>query len=343
MCIAICKPKDIIIPNEYLAESFEYNPDGAGFMYAENNELIIQKGFMDYDSFLEAWEPHKEKAAALHFRIRTHGATDETNTHPFRVGPHLGFIHNGVISKVDTDTDKSKSDTFHFNEQFLKHFYKRDSRFIYKDHFKALIKEYIGWSKLVFLNNKGHFTIVNEDAGKWDEGVWYSNNSYKPVMTHNRRGVRQNNPQLSCVPQSQAQTTEKKEANQTSSPAQTYRVGVKVKIANDKHGRWKSGTGTIKWFGGGLMVGVERDDTHLIEVMHMSYISLPSISENPFQVGDYVTRIDQAMGDKVGEVAACIGDSVVVKWLDNMGMPAGPDYLINFHKLEQHLFSQSDY
>ena len=34
-------------------------------------------------------------------------------------------------------------------------------------------------NKFVFLDNSGEFHILNEGAGIWDEGVWYSNMSYK--------------------------------------------------------------------------------------------------------------------------------------------------------------------
>ena len=337
MCIAICKPQGLIIPEEYLTESFEYNPDGAGFMYAEGNELHIEKGFMDYQSFRDAWEPHQDKVAALHFRIRTHGATDEENTHPFRVGSNLGFIHNGIISKVKTEEDPSKSDTYHFNQKFLQQFYKRDSRFIYKDHFKDLIKEYIGWSKLVFLNNKGHYTIVNEQQGSWDEGVWYSNNSYKPVQyARRRKGENACATQQSFLPA---------EVPKTSSKPRTFSVGTRVMIRADKHNRWKNGTGTIKYFSGGLMVGVERDDTNITEIIHMSYVDFlpdPPFGMNEFIVGDWVTRNDGAMPDKVGEVMGLVGDSVVVKWIDHMGYPTGPEYLISFWKLDTYVSGQTD-
>jgi predicted glutamine amidotransferase len=335
MCIAICKPEGIIIPEEYLTESFEYNPDGAGFMYAEGNELYIEKGFMDYQSFRDAWEPHQDKVAALHFRIRTHGATDQENTHPFQVGNNLGFIHNGIIGQVSTKDDPSKSDTYHFNQKFLQQFYKRDSRFIYKDHFKDLIKSYIGMSKLVFLNNKGHYTIVNEQQGSWDNGVWYSNNSYKPVAYSRRRNAC--TPQTSLVPAS---------APAPSTPARTYAVGTKVTIAKDRHNRWKSGTGTIKFFTGGLMVGVVRDDSNEVEVIHMSYIDfLPdsAFGMNEFSIGDWVTRTDGAMPDKIGEVMGLVSDSVVVKWIDANGNPNGPDYLISHWKLETYVSALADF
>ena len=42
MCIAIYKPEGKIIPYNTLKECYDANPDGAGFMYAEDKVLHIQ-------------------------------------------------------------------------------------------------------------------------------------------------------------------------------------------------------------------------------------------------------------------------------------------------------------
>jgi hypothetical protein len=44
---------------------------------------------------------------------------------------------------------------------------------------KFFISEYIGYSKLIFLDSKDKYTIINEEMGKWTDGNWYSNDSYK--------------------------------------------------------------------------------------------------------------------------------------------------------------------
>ena len=44
---------------------------------------------------------------------------------------------------------------------------------------KFFISEYIGYSKLIFLDSKDKYTIINEELGKWSSGNWYSNDSYK--------------------------------------------------------------------------------------------------------------------------------------------------------------------
>jgi predicted glutamine amidotransferase len=181
MCIAIYKPESMNLTELSLKNSWEHNPDGAGFMYAENEQLTVVKGLMSYDEFMTTFEPHKDKKAILHFRIATHGGINRENTHPFVVHDNLAMVHNGIISAVDTP-DLSKSDTWHFNELFLKKFHP-----LWRDpQFKALVESYIGHSKLIMMNNLGEVEIYKEKLGYWDSQCWFSNKSYeesKPKYT----------------------------------------------------------------------------------------------------------------------------------------------------------------
>ena len=54
MCIIIAKNRNGRLPSEEeLKTSFEYNSDGAGFMYIDNGKVVIDKGYMTYDSFIK--------------------------------------------------------------------------------------------------------------------------------------------------------------------------------------------------------------------------------------------------------------------------------------------------
>ena len=302
MCIAIMSRAGAVVPKEHLEESFRCNPDGAGFMYADNDQLHIQKGFMNFNEFYEAYQPHEEKSVAIHFRITTHGDTVKENTHPFRIGNNLGFIHTGVINKVDCSDNKARSDTFHFNEKFLVPIYKRDSRFIFKEHFKDLIKEYIGWSKLVFLNNKGHFTIVNEDKGHWDEHnlIWYSNNSYKVMQP------------------APAKTTAIR-------PKGGLTVGDKVRVYN-------RGLGVIRYFGGGARIGVLLDGAKEVESFPIVMVDKEDVHK--FEADDWVVRNDGHMPGRVGEVTGYLGSIVLVKWMVDGGGFESTSHGVPEHKLD---------
>ena len=180
MCIAIYKPEGKVISKETLQECYRSNPDGAGFMFAENKRLHIEKGFFSFDSFYEAYKHHENKQAVLHFRIKTHGKIDTTNCHPFAVNGSLAFVHNGIINGFG---DTTHSDTIGFNHGVLQPLVNKWGNLaLFQDPIVELIESRIGYSKLIFLDRHGNHNILNEAKGDWDNGIWYSNNSYKPYI-----------------------------------------------------------------------------------------------------------------------------------------------------------------
>jgi hypothetical protein len=47
---------------------------------------------------------------------------------------------------------------------------------------QEMMGSYIGWSKLVFMDNQENVAIVNEKSGEWNSDCWFSNKSYIPVV-----------------------------------------------------------------------------------------------------------------------------------------------------------------
>jgi len=180
MCIAIYKPEGKLLSLATLKECYTSNPDGAGFMYSENKKLHIEKGFFSFQSFYDAFKNHESKQTVIHFRIKTHGKIDTANCHPFAVNNAIGFVHNGVISGFG---DSDFSDTVRFNEQILRPLVNKWGNLaLFQDPIIDLIESRIGYSKLVFLDRHGNHKIMNESKGVWDNGVWFSNTSYKPYV-----------------------------------------------------------------------------------------------------------------------------------------------------------------
>ena len=177
MCIAIMKSENKKINKATLKRCYDANPDGAGFMYAENKELTVKKGYFTFKDFYKEYKPHENKQVLLHFRIKTHGPIDKDNCHPFLVNTGLGFIHNGIISGYG---DNKESDTIQFNNSILKKIVaKHGNNSLFDDPMVELIENVIGYSKLVFLDRHGNYKIMNEDKGSWNDGIWYSNSSWK--------------------------------------------------------------------------------------------------------------------------------------------------------------------
>lgn len=180
MCIAIYKPKNKTISEETLHECFRSNRDGAGFMYVQDKQVHIEKGFFTFAEFYDAYLPHENKQCLIHFRIKTHGPVAAENCHPFAVNGALGFIHNGIISGFGS---ADQSDTRDFNAKILQPLVaKWGNNALFQPAVKALIEARIGYSKLVFLDRHGNHEIFNEDKGIWEDGVWYSNSSFRPYI-----------------------------------------------------------------------------------------------------------------------------------------------------------------
>lgn len=177
MCLAIFKPAGVNINPDHLHNAAERNPDGAGLAYTDGNELVIEKGFFDgADTVIKVIESLKDYPALIHFRWSTQGGITESNCHPFLVGD-WAMIHNGVIPCMPDH--KKHSDTMLYTKRKLKRRVRSNASWPLLRKSGRKMKKEIGSSKLAFLRTNGDFVIINEDAGAWVDGVWYSNDGYK--------------------------------------------------------------------------------------------------------------------------------------------------------------------
>lgn len=177
MCIIAIQPRGKKIKESVLRNCWENNNDGAGLMYSINGKIYVEKELDSFERFLAL----KKRIDTLnvnlvmHFRISTSGLIDEANIHPFKVNDSLYFCHNGVLD-ITVPNGSKINDTQIFRNVFLRGL---DRDFIYNESARLLIEYAIGnRNKFVFLDNKGQFFIINEMAGTWDKGCWYSNTTY---------------------------------------------------------------------------------------------------------------------------------------------------------------------
>ena len=196
MCIAIAKPMGVEVPtDDILTNCFNNNPDGAGFAFNHNNEVIIRKGYMKLKDFLEAFHKYdkkfdfKNRGVLIHTRITTHGGTNPQMCHPFPINSDEGalkkieyaspyaVIHNGIISLTSSEATKKKdmSDTAIFVQKYLTKIAKNKKWFGNKANIE-LIEELID-SKMAILNGSGK--IIMTSGFTEENGVFYSNSSYK--------------------------------------------------------------------------------------------------------------------------------------------------------------------
>ena len=191
MCVAILKTKGNRITKKELLQAWKTNSDGAGIAWASKGKLNIVKSYnadgsmMDADTFVKQAVKLQGKFIdenmLIHFRIATQGRDelgnpDVANCHPFIVNKDVCFIHNGMINMPYS---KLVSDTRLFNRDYL-----RALPFKFKLGNKAmrkLIENKIGQSKLIFLDSKGEYEIMNESFGTWEQGNWFSNRNHCPL------------------------------------------------------------------------------------------------------------------------------------------------------------------
>lgn len=179
MCIAIVKPQGTEISDEYLKNCFENNNDGAGIAYAKDGKIYLIKGIFDKKEFIKAVRDAEKVAEGdmlIHCRIGTSGLKDKRNCHPHIVNDNLVMIHNGILD-IDVPAKSKVSDTVIFINKYLKQL---DKDFVKNEPIMNLIEQAIGdRNKFAFLNNKGESFICNKSAGVVENGIWYSNSTYK--------------------------------------------------------------------------------------------------------------------------------------------------------------------
>lgn len=198
MCIIVAKDKNVDLPSiDILKNCFDYNSDGAGFMYVDKGKVVVDKGYLDWKSFYNRFndlcKKHKDfegKALVMHFRIGTSGKNDKGNTHPYiisdnykelhklKISGDLGMAHNGVIHDYTPDINDKRNinDTQNFIMLYLYPIYKHWKDF-YKNEYMRKGLEDISGSKLVFLDTREDIYYIGDF--KEDKGIKYSNDTYK--------------------------------------------------------------------------------------------------------------------------------------------------------------------
>lgn len=182
MCIIVYLPAGAGMDRETLQTCWDANPDGAGYMFSQDGKLIIRKGFMDFEKFWRSFEKADRTAGAetnfvLHFRIASHGKVNLENCHPHRIRKGLAIAHNGIIDCMDAKPKGKDSDTVLYVRKILKNL---PDGFLRSKGIRQLIRLTIDWSKLAFMDATGRVTLIGEETGVWDDGAWFSNDSYLP-------------------------------------------------------------------------------------------------------------------------------------------------------------------
>jgi hypothetical protein len=186
MCLLTFIPGGIQPDLDALSCGTEINPDGHGWAIVTGSRLLVGHSMNPVeaiDAFAEARGRHPDGPALFHSRYATAGRVDVDNCHPFVVGgdPRTVLAHNGVLpGVVQPGAGEWRCDTRIAAEEFLPRFGSLRSR--------AARLRFERWmtprNKIVILTVDRRFRdqayILNEQAGIWYEGIWYSNDGYLP-------------------------------------------------------------------------------------------------------------------------------------------------------------------
>jgi predicted glutamine amidotransferase len=201
MCVIVAKEKNVGLPTyKQLLNCFEYNNDGAGFMYVNNGKVVIDKGYMTWKKFYKRYQKlcrkfnnFENQSLIMHFRIGTSSGNTPQNTHPYPISnkvndlhrlytkTDLGMVHNGIIHDY-TPKDKlsNTNDTQEFILKYVSTLYNHYPKF-YKDKYIMNGLDDITDSKLAFMDTTGYIYYVGNFID--EEGIKFSNSSYEDWET----------------------------------------------------------------------------------------------------------------------------------------------------------------
>lgn len=191
MCLLHTHHADTIISDAWIKDFYSTNPDGIGVMYSEKDDegvpqLVIKKFIARTakDAVKFYTDNIKGREALVHWRMATHGDVDHANCHPYEVVPiesghGIYMMHNGILSEGNY-MDKSKSDTWHYIQNYIKPLLDPalggNPQLAYKKAFEYILGEAIGsGNRFALMDNEGRTVICNESTGVYWNGMWMSN------------------------------------------------------------------------------------------------------------------------------------------------------------------------
>lgn len=201
MCIAIIKRQGISMPDEEtLYNCFKNNPHGAGFSFSRNGYNYIRKGFMDFESFLDALSIARiqvEESAVIHFRVASVGKIFKGNCHPFPAVQNIAqlrstdlktdkdvIVHNGTFYSFQDYENEANSDTMKFVNTIAPLLAAKS--FMNKKQIKSLYEVIDNIvvensSRIAIMNNNGKINFFGDWIFHKKTGILYSNNSFIKV------------------------------------------------------------------------------------------------------------------------------------------------------------------
>lgn len=179
MCMIMLLEKEKEVSRRLVRAIWEINKHGSGFAYSGEDSIHVHTFPQGFKRF---WKTLSRKRAEnpdsvflIHLRKATKGkANTEENTQPIPIGGNTVMAHNGTMHGFATE---DLSDSIMFAEDFLKYL---KPGFLNKPTTMAAIESFLlPGSRMAFLSADGTYRLLNEDAGIWVDGVWFSRDIFK--------------------------------------------------------------------------------------------------------------------------------------------------------------------
>ena len=180
MCWMVAKQAGKQVDFKAMDKAQKHNEDGYGVAWYEDGFVKTYKTF-NYNQFKGVVAALKGHTLVAHLRYATRGEKSYHNIHPFDV-PSGVMFHNGTMFGLG---DKDTSDSQELANTISECDYKKI------EDIAPLIKPYIDdrINRLVFFEDNGRVTIMNESLGIMDDGIWYSNDYHLKNEGWCRAGV----------------------------------------------------------------------------------------------------------------------------------------------------------
>jgi glutamine amidotransferase len=186
MCLLTLTLPNATPDYERLYVAADNNPDGFGFAVHTGDDLLVVRS-MDadwiIDKYTQARADYHDRPSIFHLRLATHGTVDTTNCHPFYTDKSKRTVlaHNGILP-VELPKGETRSDTRWFAEEYFPRHVSM-SQLNSRKARRRLRKTIGSYNKLALLTTEAdsdaQWRIINEAAGHWHNGTWYSNDSYR--------------------------------------------------------------------------------------------------------------------------------------------------------------------
>jgi len=181
MCWMVKKEAGKQVNFKYMDKAQKHNGDGYGVSWYEDEQVKTYKTF-NYNQFKGVVAALKQHTLIAHLRYATKGNKTFYNIHPFDV-PSGVMFHNGTMFGLG---DYKVSDS----RVLAKTISLCDYNYI--EDIEPLIKPYIDdrINRLIFFEDNGRVTIMNEDLGITEDGAWYSNDYHLKADDWSRNGTK---------------------------------------------------------------------------------------------------------------------------------------------------------